>query len=143
MYERVSQEGSGPGTFAFDFDHAPLQPLGITGPSQKLQREPSSEHLAPSISDLSVTDVSVQKPAINEKTMAKDDDYTHATLARSASHEWFSTVFDACLSLVPLFFLGTCPQLKVSDVDLTVDCSHRNSLLVSERPTEIFVWGER
>jgi hypothetical protein len=30
----------------------------------------------------------------------------HATLKRSAVHEWFSTIFDAFMSLIPLFFLS-------------------------------------
>ena len=107
MYERVSQEGSRPETIAFDSDNVPLETPDLNGPPQKSQPESHSKTTVSSISDSSVADASVQKPAMREKIVAKDDDCTHATLARSASHEWFSTFFDACLSLVPLFFLGT------------------------------------
>lgn len=112
MYERVSQEGSGFKTFVFDFDHAPLQPLDLNGPAQKPQVDIPLDNTSPSISDSSATESSVGKPSMHDKAIPKDNESTLATLARGASHEWFSTLFDTCLSLIPLFFLGKMSSFR-------------------------------
>jgi hypothetical protein len=43
----------------------------------------------------------------------------YRTLKRSATRQWFSTIFDTVLSLVPLFFLGKYSYLNSSKVKLT------------------------
>ncbi|KAF9690634.1 hypothetical protein EKO04_011473 [Ascochyta lentis] len=60
------------------------------------------------VSTPSTTERSAQDPTTNKNTpsvVEQSVDSTHATLARSAVQEWFSTVLDALLSLAPLFFL--------------------------------------
>ncbi|KZM20786.1 hypothetical protein ST47_g8099 [Ascochyta rabiei] len=55
-----------------------------------------------------MTEQSVQNPTTNKNLASVKEqsvDGTHATLARSAVQEWFSTILDALLSLAPLFFL--------------------------------------
>lgn len=38
----------------------------------------------------------------------------YARLERSALHEWVSTILDAFMSLIPLFFLGAYSRLKAT-----------------------------
>lgn len=62
-----------------------------------------SDNLVPTDSDQLPRNSSTQQEATSLKQNSPE---AHATLERSAFHEWFSTLFDAILSLVPLFILG-------------------------------------
>lgn len=97
MAERISHERGNLGTSASETQTRETRPETLLGDDVTGTSTPA------------VTTHSIEDPKANKNPVSvteKGVESAHATLARSAVQEWFSTVLDALLSLAPLFFLS-------------------------------------
>jgi hypothetical protein len=99
MYERVPPEQPQSNELAHELQDVSTEYLG---PFFQGQEPARSKNNYSSVSTSAPTDPFAQGPG----TYVQDDKNAPATLKRTAFRQWFSTLFDALLSFIPLFFLG-------------------------------------
>lgn len=115
MAQRTSYERALSDISAFEFEEIAderrrLDPGAYTALTTIENNEGAAE--TPTLIELDQPNRSSSTDPMDDSTK-HDEPRAHATLKRSALHEWISTIFDAFMSLVPLFFLGAYLRLKV------------------------------
>jgi hypothetical protein len=98
MYQRVSPNQARSDDYTFDVPLGHLSP-NATGAGPQPEKSRDKTYIVPTSVP---TDHLLQRP-IND---LKDGNNVLSTLHRTAFRQWFATLFDALMSLIPLFFLG-------------------------------------
>lgn len=118
MYEQIDQEHTSDTISTFDRENVPAENPSHVAQAHTHQSDSLLEDTASGISTANTADMSTARASESEGRdifSKKVDNENHATLTRSTSHEWFSTFFDALLSVVPLFFLSMSDQWEVRE----------------------------
>jgi hypothetical protein len=115
MYQQVAQEQPQSDITNLDRTHSQRPSLDSLGPTQR----PRSDDLSHVLSSNSTDESSHEHPKFPEITSKSLDnrnaETTPRTLKRVIYREWLSILFDALLSLVPLFFLGMAYNDAITD----------------------------
>jgi hypothetical protein len=122
MYQRVSQQQPQPEPFTVDFADLSAEYIRLYPYEQTLRAGSSMQDDTASSVSLAVTDLLAQEPVKHTNHQPDDDDVDVAPATLDISQRWYSVVFDAVSSLLPLFFLSK-PALyssRYSEADLIV-----------------------
>jgi hypothetical protein len=122
MYQRVSQQQPQPEPFTVDFADLSAEDIRLYPHEQTLRAGSSTQDDTASSVSLATTDLVAQEPVKPTNHQPDDADVNVAPTTLDISQRWYSVVFDAVLSLFPLFFLGRLALYsdRHSEADLIV-----------------------
>jgi hypothetical protein len=120
MYQRVPPEQPQSKEPAYELQDGPTEYLG---PDPQGRESVRSKNNYSSIS----TSVLIDPPAEAPSAYVQDGKSAPATLKRSAFRQWFSPLFDALVSFIPLFFLGKL----TNEEDVSIDANQMIILVIA------------